>query len=457
MRYATYQQTEIPWVDTIPAHWSQVRNGGLFNYHQDKVGVRFDNYDLLSLSTQGVRYKDIHDATGKVPASYENYQVVNPGDMIFCLFDLDCSAVFSGLSKYHGMITSAYDVMTPKENVINPRYLDYWFQSVFAGRYYKIFAKSVRYTINYDIFKALKTPVPPREEQDQIVRYLDWQTSRINKLIHGYQREIRLIQERAESTIASAVLQGLNKDVELKPTGIQNIDYIPEHWKVLQNKRIFAERSELSETGSETLLSVSKHYGVKPYDELSDTEQYATIKPAESLVGYKKVKKNDIAMNIMRARNGSYGVSEYDGIVSPAYAVFRPIIEFNPKYIHYLLKTPHVIGIFESYSYGIAEHRRRLYAVDFLRLYLPLPPIEEQNEIAQYVDTIQAKAQNAIQKIQKEIDLLREYRTRLISDVVTGQMDVRGIEIPDYTPEEDTEDITDTDDVTDEEVDTDAE
>ncbi len=457
MRYNQYQQTQIPWVEEIPCHWQQIRNGGLFDYHQDVVGEKYREYELLSLSTQGIKHKDISDVSGKVPKSYDSYQAVQPGDMVFCLFDLDCSAVFSGLSMYRGMITSAYDVMTPKTDIVNPRYLDYWFKSVFAGRYYKLFAKSIRYTINYDIFKALKTPVPPYDEQNQIVRFLDWQTSRINKLIHGFQREILLIRERTDSAISSAVLRGLNKDVKLKPTGLQNIEFIPEHWRILQNKRIFEERSEYSTTGNETLLSVSKHYGVKPYAELTDSEQYATIKPAESLVGYKKVKRYDVAMNIMRARNGSYGVSEYDGIVSSAYAVFKPIIECNPRYMHYLLKTPHVIGIFESYSYGIAEHRRRLYAVDFLRLHLPVPPVEEQNEIAHYVEGLQEQAQSAIQKIQKEINLLREYRTRLISDVVTGQMDVRGIEIPEYTMEEDAEDITEIDDIVDGEADTDDE
>ena len=457
MRYNSYRQTEIPWVDAIPSHWDQIRNGGLFDYHQDKVGDRYSEYQLLSLTTQGIRCKDIHDASGKVPASYDNYQEVNTGDMVFCLFDLDCSAVFSGLSKYHGMITSAYDVMKPKDGIVNERFLDFWYQSVFAGRYYKIFAKSVRYTINYDIFKAIKTPVPPREEQDQIVRYLDWQTSKINKLIHGYQRQIRLLQEKTQKLTCDAVLHGLNEKVVMKPSGIQNIDLIPEHWRVLQNKRIFAERTEFSETGQEMLLSVSKHYGVKPYYSLEEDERYATIKPAESLVGYKKVLKNDMAMNIMRARNGSFGVSEYDGIVSPAYAVFRPIIDCNPRYMHYLLRTPHVIGIFESYSYGIAEHRRRLYAVDFLRLHLPVPPVDEQNVIVQYIEEIQENAKKVIDKIQKEIDLLREYRTRLISDVVTGQMDVRGIEIPDYTPEDDIEDSEAENETVDEEVDADAE
>ena len=188
-KYEKYKPTELPWVYRIPEHWKMIRNGALFTYHQDKVGETFNKYNLLSLTTNGIRCKDIENVKGKVPASYEGYQIVNIGDMVFCLFDLDCSAVFSGISAFKGMITSAYDVLTPKLE-INAKFLDYWFQSVFFGRYYKIFSKSVRYTINYDTFKTIKSPVPPREEQDQIVRFLDYKISKINSLIKGYQQQI---------------------------------------------------------------------------------------------------------------------------------------------------------------------------------------------------------------------------------------------------------------------------
>lgn len=439
MRYQKYSSAEIPWVMQIPSHWSQIRNDAFFTWHQDKVGPDYKKYKLLSLTTQGVRCKSIEDATGKVPTSYEGYQKVNSGDMVFCLFDLDCSAVFSGISNYFGMITSAYDVMTPDDSIVNPRFIDYWFQSVFAGRHYKIFAKSVRYTINYDIFKALKTPVPPRAEQDQIVRYLDWKVAQINKLIHGYQREIGLIEEKENLKICDLLLHGLDQTVSFINPGIQNIDRIPSHWKVLQSKRLFNERSEFSTQGNETLLSVSKHYGVKRYSDLDTAEQFATIKPAQSLIGYKKVHQYDLAMNIMRARNGSYGISDYDGIVSPAYCVYQLIYDCNPQYIHYLLHTPQIISCFESYSYGIAEHRRRLYPTDFLRLYFPIPPKAEQNKIVERVLEIKSESTIIIDKLKRQITLLREYRTRLISDVVTGQMDVRGIAVPDFVPEEDVE------------------
>ena len=451
------RETNMCWIGSIPKEWQLERVKHHFYLAKEKAHQ--DNPVVLSLARSGVKIRDISNNEGQIAESYYDYNPVRPGDLLLNTMDLQ-SGDNCNVSHVYGVISPAYANLR-SFGTANPEYYNYYFKIQYLIMALFAHGKGVsqdnRWTLNNDALLNYYIPVPPRDEQDQIVRYLDWQTSRINKLIRGYQQEIILIRERAQSEISSAVLQGLDKNVKMKAVGIQNIDYIPEHWRILQNKRIFAERSEVTTTGNETLLSVSKHYGVKPYDDLTDSEQYATIKPAESLVGYKKVMRHDVAMNIMRARNGSYGVSEYDGIVSSAYAVFKPIIECNPRYMHYLLKTPQVIGIFESYSYGIAEHRRRLYAVDFLRLHLPVPPIEEQNEIARYIERVQGRAQSTIQKIHKEIDLLREYRARLISDVVTGQKDVRGIEIPEYTIEEDIDEITDTDDMTDEEVYEDAE
>ena len=212
----------------------------------------------------------------------------------------------------------------------------------------------------------------------------------------------------------------------------QEFGRIPAHWRVYQNKRLFRERVEHSEMGTETLLSVSKHYGVKPSADLTEDEQFATIKPALSLAGYKVVHKNDLVMNIMRARNGSYGISAYDGIVSPAYCIYYATKNCNVKYLHYFLRTPHVKSLFEAYSSGIAEHRRRLYPEDFLRLTSALPPIEEQNEIVEHIEQSLVKYDEAIANLKRQIACLQDTKTRLISDVVTGQVDVRGIEVPEY-------------------------
>ena len=136
-------------------------------------------------------------------------------------------------------------------------------------------------------------------------------------------------------------------------------------------------------------------------------------------------------LNIMRARNGSYGISAYNGIVSPAYCIYYVTKNCNVKYLHYFLRTPHVKSLFETYSSGIAEHRRRLYPEDFLRLASVLPPIEDQNEIVEYIEQSLVKYDEVIANLKRQIACLQDMKTRLISDVVTGQIDVRDIKVSD--------------------------
>ncbi len=453
MRYKTYINTpEAIWFPDIPDGWRATKMRELFSERNEKVSDK--DFAALSVGKMGVVPQ--LDSAVKTDNG-DNRKLIRKGD--FAINSRSDRKGSGGISELDGSASLIITVLKPHHE-INGRFYHYLLRShYFVEEFYRNGHGLVSdlWTTKWDEMRNIYIPVPLREEQDQIVRYLDWKVSQINKLIHGYQKQIRFLSEKIQYTICRAVLHGLNKEVETEQVDIQNITEIPSHWSVLQNKRIFAERSEFSETGSETLLSVSKHFGVKPYYDLDDSEKFATIKPADSLIGYKKVMKNDLAMNIMRARNGSFGVSEYDGIVSPAYAVYRPIINCNPKYLHYLLRTPHVIGIFESYSYGIAEHRRRLYPFDFLRLYLPVPPKSEQDEIVEFIKSEQIKNEKIISSVQKKIDLLREYRTRLISDVVTGQIDVRGVQVPDYIPEEDTpENEEDSEEVIEEEMEDDG-
>ncbi len=194
---------------------------------------------------------------------------------------------------------------------------------------------------------------------------------------------------------------------------------IPAHWQIIKNKHLFRERVEYSSKGTEPLLSVSKHYGVKSLSALANDEQYATLKPSESLIGYKCAAKNDLVMNIMRARNGSYGISPLNGIVSPAYCVYQVIQPCNVLYLQYLLRTPLIMGLFEAYSTGIAEHRRRLYPDEFFKLYMPLPPREEQDQIVRFLDWKVSQINRLINAKKKQIVLIKEHKRIYINSAVT--------------------------------------
>lgn len=442
-QYDEYQAINLPWLKSIPAHWSLNRNKVFLQESKDVVGENSKDYTLLSLTLNGIIPRDISSGKGKFPSDFGTYKVIRPNDMVFCLFDIDETPRTVGLSTHNGMLTGAYDVF--HVSGINSRYMYYYYLSLDNVKAMRPLYKGLRKTIGVDTFLGAKMPVPPRAEQDQIVRYLDWQVSKINRLIAAKKREIGLLKEHKQTQIADLVL-GRNYPAEMKrQSGVMGFDIVPKHWMIIAQKRVFRERIEHSATGTEKLLSVSRHYGVKPADSLAEDEQFATIKPAQSLVGYKIVHKNDLAMNIMRAQNGSYGFSEYEGIISPAYCVYELLPGNDPVYMHHLLKSPQMISVFFASSSGITDHRRRLYPEDFLRIKIALPPIEEQQKIVAQIDMIEASSRGKVEMVQKQIHCLNELRTRLISDVVTGQIDVRDIEIPDfeYTPDNDSMDNDD--------------
>ena len=435
-RYEKYKPSLTKWTSSIPQHWKQVRGKSVF-YNQKQINTDNTCENVLSLTLKGVIQNNKEKPIGLSPKDYCTYQIFEPNDLVFKLIDLEnISTSRVGLVPERGIMSSAYIRLCQRGNE-NIRYMYYQYFDLYLRNIFNGLGAGVRSTLTASDLLDLPIMIPSCVEQDQIVRYLDWQVSKINRLIAAKKQEIALFEESKINHIANVVLHGIRHHEHCIET--TEFGSIPAHWQIIQNKRLFCERVEHSETGTETLLSVSKHYGVKPSAELTEDEQFATIKPALSLIGYKVVRKNDLVMNIMRARNGSYGISDYDGIVSPAYCIYYTTKECNVKYLHYFLRTPHVKSLFEAYSSGIAEHRRRLYPEDFLRLKSVLPPIEEQDEIVEHIEQAIVKYDAGIANFRQQIDCLQDMKTRLISDVVTGQVDVRGIEVPQYEIVEDTD------------------
>ncbi|MFZ6663492.1 restriction endonuclease subunit S [Peijinzhouia sedimentorum] len=192
------------------------------------------------------------------------------------------------------------------------------------------------------------------------------------------------------------------------------ISTVPEHWKTLRIKNIFAEIDERSETGEEELLSVSHYTGVtKKRDSLENEDDF--ISNAKTLVGYKKVAENDLVSNIMLAWNGSLGISKYDGITSPAYCVYRIKGENNPHYYGYLFSTAIMKAEFRKKSFGIIDSRLRLYSDKFFSIPVAVPPKVEQDQIVFYIKAQSKKIKHFIQKKQAFIELLKEQRQAVIN------------------------------------------
>lgn len=201
---------------------------------------------------------------------------------------------------------------------------------------------------------------------------------------------------------------------EYKDSGVKWLGEIPSHWELLKSKYLWKETFENSTSGKEDLLSVSQYTGV--------TKSKADSR-SESLIGYKIVHKDDLVINIMLAWLGGLGVSNDEGIVSPAYCTYKLIRDYNPKFLHYLYKTPMYLAEFARHSTGVVPSRWRMYTDDFGQVISLLPPVEEQDAIVRYLDAATSKIDKAIAMQQKMIDLLNERKQIIIQNAVTKGLD----------------------------------
>lgn len=200
MAATKYKNSGIPWIGMIPRDWNVVRTKNVFACSKSLVGEDWSHTQLLSLTTKGVKEVAIGSTSGKVPDSYETYQVVNKDNLVMCLFDLDCSAVFSGVSNFYGMISPAYKVLKTLEGYY-PAFYGYWFDYIFDGRKYKYLSKNIRYSLTYDEFAALGIAAPPLPTQQCIADFLDRKCAEIDELIAIKQQKIEALKEYKKSVI----------------------------------------------------------------------------------------------------------------------------------------------------------------------------------------------------------------------------------------------------------------
>ncbi len=271
-------------------------------------------------------------------------------------------------------------------------------------------------------FAAIRVPLPELSEQRAIADYLDHETAQIDTLIAKQEALIETLRERMAGVVSDAVWNGLDRDAPHDVTGIATVPSAPTRWRRLRNKVLLAERTDVTDTGKEELLSVSHLTGVTPR-----SEKNVTMFEAESNVGYRHVSPGDLVINTMWAWMGAMGISRHEGIVSPAYGVYsyRSTYEIYPPYFDYLYRTPEYITEMTRWSRGITSSRLRLYPEVFLSLAIVVPPIDEQQRIADHLDEKTAATRALIDKAQRFIDLARERRAALITAAVTGQIDVR--------------------------------
>lgn len=427
-KYDSYEKTSIPWTPVMPSHWHEYRSKRLFSNNKEKnVGNKESN--VLSLTLKGVIRNDKERPIGLSPNDYSTYQIFEKDDLVFKLIDLEnISTSRVGIVPERGIMSSAYIRLTARKELnIRYFYMQYyamWLRNIFNG-----LGAGVRQTLTANDLLNIGVVVPPIEEQNQIVSFLDWKVSSINSLINIRKAQIRSLEEIREKRIDEIVLRGINESGH-KRSGVDWFETVPENWQTRRIKFLFDLRDErnhlpLSEVN---LISLYTKLGVVQNCDV----EYTTGNRATTAEGYKKVYEDDIVVNIILCWMGAVGRCAYNGVTSPAYDIYKPRGEVCSRYYHYLFRTKRFSGQCYRAGKGIMAMRWRTYSPQFRNIIVPLPPYDEQIAIADYLDNLLKDTDDEITVLRDDISRLEELKTTLISDVVVGKIDVRDIEIPEY-------------------------
>ena len=414
-RYDTYKDSGVQWLGEIPGHWDMSKISSHFRQRNEKVSDK--DYPALSVSKQGVTPQ--LDNVALSNAEGTSRKLVKVGD--YAVNSRSDRKGSCGVSKYEGSVSLITIVLEPFN--INGEYVHYLFRSnPWVEEFYRNGRGIVAdlWTTNYQMMKSMYMPVPPLSEQRSIVSYLDDKCGKIDEWVTKKQKEVEHLQELKQRVIADAVTRGLNPHVKMKATNIPWLKEIPEHWE-RTTLRKFLRLFSVKNHGDKQLLSVTREQGVIVRDIESKEGNHNFI--PDDLSGYKYVQIGDFVINKMKSWQGSYGVSNYEGIVSPAYYTCK-LEGIDRTFFSLAIRSKIYVSFFGRYSKGIRVDQWDLSPFALTSIPFAVPPIEEQKQIVSYLDAKTFKIDKLIANVTKEIECIKEYKQRLISDVVTGQIKV---------------------------------
>jgi type I restriction enzyme S subunit len=425
----------IDWVGGLPDRWEVHSLGSQLAENRSSNKGMIESR-VLSLSYGSVIVKPEEKLRGLVPESFETYQIVEPGDIVIRPTDLqnDQTSLRVGQSRYRGIITSAYICLRPTAS-LNHRYAAFLLSGYDHMKVFYGFGSGLRQNLDVKHIKHIPVPVPSLEEQELIVRYLDHAELRIAKAIAAKTRLLRLLTEQKQVIVEELVLRGGSRTNALRDSGQAWMGPIPSHWEVVPSKSLFGHRRERARPGDE-MLTASQSLGIINRDEFMEREGRRVMVVQSGSDMLKHVEPNDFVIS-MRSFQGGLEWSKVRGKISSAYVMLPPAERIHCPYFAFLLKSTSYISALRATSDLVRDGQALRYS-NFCQIQLPLPPVVEQEEIANQVEARTHSISASMISISREIALLKEYRTRLISDVVTGKLDVRAeaAKLPVIDPEE---------------------
>lgn len=413
------KDTGVAWIGAIPSKWPLVRFKDKYANTKEIAKERSVEFERLALTLNGVIKRPKDDSEGLQPKEFDGYQILRENDFVFKMIDLqNVSTSRVGLSTYTGLVSPAYIRFSPKKPNQYNQFVYYYLMSLYYNCVYNnLGGNGVRSALNAKDMGEFLVPYPDEAEQRRICAFLDKKCTQVDTLIANVQTQIEKLKFYKQSLISEVVTKGLDHTVPMKDSGVAWIGEIPAHWEIKRGKALFKETEARSADGSEELLTVSQYTGITPR-----SQKNVTMFEALSLEGYKICEIGDIAANTMWLWAGAIGVSEYRGVISPSYNVYRQRgNDFIPQYLDHLLRAPMLVQEYASLSTGIRASRLRLYPKDFLNIHFPVPPLEEQQAILDALSSKCSAVDRLISIKQAKIEKLEQYKRSLIYEYVTGK------------------------------------
>ena len=414
----------VQWIGEIPEKWAIVSTKFLFTIISGATpeSAKSENWDgnIRWITPADYKTKDVYVAVGRRNLTQMGFDSCSTNMVP------TGSIIFSKRAPIGSVAINSADLCTNQGclSCINKGTsfvkFYYYVMSIATEQYELLGSGTTFKEISAQSFSNFMLPVPSYEDQLAISEYLDMKCAQIDTLIANVQSQIEKLKAYKQSLITEVVTKGLDPTVLMKDSGFEWIGEIPAHWKIQRGKALFKETEARSADGSEELLTVSQYTGITPR-----SQKNVTMFEALSLEGYKICEIGDIAANTMWLWAGAIGVSEYRGVVSPSYNVYRQRSNnFAPRYLDHLLRAPMLVQEYDSLSTGIRASRLRLYPKDFFNIMFPVPPLEEQQAILDALNSKLSAVDRLIAIKQAKIEKLEQYKRSLIYEYVTGKREV---------------------------------
>ncbi|MCT7524900.1 restriction endonuclease subunit S [Aliarcobacter cryaerophilus] len=409
-KYSSYKDSGVEWLGEIPESWDARRLGFYFKERREKVSDKV--FSPLSVTKNGI-VPQLENAAKSDDG--DNRKKVCKGD--FVINSRSDRKGSSGLSQLDGSVSLINTVIEPKN--INENYIHYLLKSQpFQEEYYR-YGKGIvadLWSTNYSEMKNIIISSPTLKEQQQIANFLDKATAKIDTLIEKQTKQIELLKEKRQAVISHAVTKGINPNVPMKDSGVEWLGEIPEHWEVKKLKFVLQLLNKKEKIINQIVVALEniESWSGK-YIESDSSYQGDDV---AFCIG-------DILFGKLRPYLAKVFLCSFDGIAFGDLLAYRPIKDYASKYAFYSLISEDFIKIVDSSTYGTKMPRASSEFLSEMRL--TVPPLKEQQQIANYLDEKTSKIDILIEKSNKSIELLKEKRTAIISAAVTGKIDVRGL------------------------------